>query len=82
MAAVGPWFCDGNDVVALLRPSSGAVHVFTAWASDGATAEARAVTSVPGATSLERVPDGPGCAVLVVGSSAGPLRTLTAEDLR
>jgi hypothetical protein len=82
VAAVGPWFCDGNDVVALLRPASGSVQVFTGWAPDQGTVDAEEVTTVPGASSLSRVSDGPGCAVLVVDSSSGPLRTLTAEDLR
>jgi hypothetical protein len=82
VALVGPWFCDGRDVVALLRPSNGSVHVFTEWAPAASTLEARSVASVPGATGLTRVPDGPECAVLVVGSGSADLRTLTAEDLR
>jgi hypothetical protein len=82
VAVVGPWFCDGRDVVALLRPSNGSVHVFTEWAPAASTLEARSVASVPGATGLTGVPDGPDCAVLVVGSGSADLRTLTAEDLR
>jgi hypothetical protein len=82
VALVGPWFCDGRDVVALLRPSNGSVHVFTEWAPAASILEARSVASVPGATGLTRVPDGPDCAVLVVASGSADLRTLTAEDLR
>jgi hypothetical protein len=82
VALMGPWFCDGRDVVALLRPSNGSVHVFAEWAPAAGTLEARRVTSVPGATGLTRVPDGADCAVLVVGSGTAELRTLTAEDLR
>ncbi|HEY6532139.1 MAG TPA: hypothetical protein VIY72_07535 [Acidimicrobiales bacterium] len=82
VALVGPWFCDGRAVVALLRPSAGSVHVFPEWAPAGGALEARSVASVPGATQLTQVADGPGCAVLVVGSPSGALRTLTAEDLR
>jgi hypothetical protein len=82
VALVGPWFCDGRDVVALLRPSNGSVHVFSDWAPAAGTLEARSVASVPGATGLTGVPDGPDCEVLVVRSGSADLRTLTAADLR
>lgn len=82
VALVGPWFCDGTEVVALLRPATGSVHVFTGWATADGAIEARTVASLPGAAELRGVADGPGCAVLVVSSATDILRTLTAGDLR
>lgn len=55
---VGDWDCDGEATVALLRPSSGAVFVFSGWGTDGAGSEVAPTTHVPGATALEVHRDG------------------------
>lgn len=55
---VGDWDCDGEATVALLRPSSGAVFVFSGWGADGAGSEVAPTTHVPGATALEVHRDG------------------------
>jgi hypothetical protein len=81
VVVVGPWRCDGIDLPAVLRTGDGTVSVFDAWVAPGGQATARAVATLAGASGLVAVADGPGCAVLAVTGPAGPLATLTRDDL-
>jgi hypothetical protein len=71
--ALGDWDCDGVGTPALLRPDTGEVFVFDRWAERSAEVDARAITRVPGASSLAAVPDG-GCDALDVASAGGTVR--------
>lgn len=52
---LGDWDGDGIATPALLRPSSGAVFMFTAWPSAGSPSRARATTRILGARTLHCV---------------------------
>ena len=61
LVAVGDWDCDGTTTPALVRPSTGRLHVFAEWAVDGAESVAAVGADVPtDTTSFE--PDGCGAA--------------------
>jgi hypothetical protein len=79
---VGPWLCDGQDLAVALHPGDGTVHLFAGWAPNGGVLAARVVATVPDATGLDHVADGPGCADLTVTGAGRVLATLTAQDLR
>ncbi len=80
--AVGPWLCDGRDLVAVLRPATGAIHVFRDWAAQGGSLDATLSTTVSRARSLAPAAEGPGCAGLVVTTASGTTVALTTEELR
>ena len=67
--ATGDWDCDGDPTVALLRPSTGGVYIFTSWAVDGGSVTAAEVTRVDGALALRRVTGRDGCDVLELNAS-------------
>lgn len=57
---VGDWDCDGTDTVALLRPRTGEVFVFSGWATAGHDLTVPATQRVDGARRL-LADDGDGC---------------------
>ena len=70
---VGDWDCDGVHTAALLRPATGEVFVFDAWAGPGVDLTARRVGRVPGATGLSAADlDGDACDEVVAESAQGP----------
>jgi hypothetical protein len=66
VVVVADWACTGQPTAAVLRPSTGGLYVFDAWAGPGATANARPVDADPGAIDLA-VPIACGQAALVHG---------------
>jgi hypothetical protein len=70
-AAIGDWDCDGVPTVALLRPSTGAVFVFSGWADAGSTLDERERTRLPGATDLRAAPRLDGCDDLELTTPVG-----------
>jgi len=69
--AVADWDCDGTDTPAVVRPSSGDVFVFDAWATAEAPVSARLLDRVPGAIA-PAAPDG-SCDLVPVVDGAGAL---------
>ena len=67
--AVADWDCDGSDTPAVVRPSTGDVFVFDAWATAEAPMPARLLDRVPGAIA-PATPDGT-CDVVPVVDVAG-----------
>jgi hypothetical protein len=57
--------------VALLRPSTGAVFVFSGWADAGSTLDERERTRLPGATDLRAAPRLDGCDDLELTTPVG-----------
>jgi len=60
VVAVGDWDCDGRATAAVLRRSSGEVHVFDGWATDSNPVTGRLVDSVTDATGISSPTDGCG----------------------
>jgi serine/threonine protein kinase len=71
IVAVRDWDCDGEATPAVLRPSTGEVFVFDAWAALDADVEVDAVETVAGAVDLVDDVDRDGCAVLLVSTTDG-----------
>jgi hypothetical protein len=69
LVAVGDWDCDGSVTAAVLRPSTGAVHVFDGWAAAGTPATARPMGRVDGAVTIAG-PVGP-CGPPIVTTAEG-----------
>jgi hypothetical protein len=75
--AVGDWTCRGVGTLALLRPSTGEVFVFDAWATVDHDVVGGVRTRVEGATALRTVGgDGRSCPQLVVERRSGPPETV------
>ena len=57
--AVGDWDCDGRATALLLRPSTGELFEFSAWAKPGETAQSQLVSTIAQAADLsgERITD-------------------------
>ncbi len=57
--AVGDWDCDGRATALLLRPSTGELFEFSAWAKPGETAQSQLVSTIAQAADLsgERIID-------------------------
>jgi hypothetical protein len=72
VVALGDWDCDGGATPAVLRPSTGEVFVFPAWAGE-ADVRVPARARVSGAMRLLAVPDPErsGCTVLVAEGDGG-----------
>ena len=61
--AVGDWDCDGTATPAVVRPSTGRLYLFDAWATEGADTTAALGPPIPsGVSALEA--DGCGAATL------------------
>ncbi len=67
---LGDWDCDGTATPALLRPGTGEVFVFEAWASDGPLV-VEPVVQVPAADALVSEVSAGGCPSLVVRTVGG-----------
>jgi hypothetical protein len=79
LAAVADWDCDGRATAAVVRPVTGEVWVYDAWASDGEEVTARPGPAAPGAVAARPVAGPGGCGRLEVTTAAGERRRL---DLR
>jgi hypothetical protein len=79
VVVVSDWDCDGVPTAAVLRPSTGAVHVFDEWASPGATATATEVDRVAGAVAIG--PPAGRCGPPVVRTWSGATRPLELDEL-
>ncbi len=53
---IADWRCRGTPQVAVLRPSTGEVHEFAAWASPGAPVRSARIASLPQGSHLETGP--------------------------
>lgn len=69
--ALGDWDCNGEAGAALLRPGTGEVFVFAAWAETGEDLTVDASDRVDGAVGIRAEPDGVGCDDLVVDLGTG-----------
>jgi hypothetical protein len=70
LVTIGDWDCDGVASPAVLRPATGDVFVFPAWAPEGEPATVPAVRTVAGAAAV-RAEHGDGCDRLVVEVAGG-----------
>jgi eukaryotic-like serine/threonine-protein kinase len=68
---LGRWTCTAQAFPAILRPSTGQLWVFDAWARPGAQVASRLVAVVSDGRSLRVVPDRPGCDGLAVLTGRG-----------
>lgn len=66
--ALGDWDCDGSATPAVLRPGSGRLHLFTAWATEEAPLTASPGPTVPANASAV---EPRGCGVATVGTADG-----------
>jgi hypothetical protein len=69
LTAVGDWDCDGRATPALVRPSTGEVFVFDAWAGADEAVTVRAATVVRDATGIRASRPSAPCPELVVTRS-------------
>jgi hypothetical protein len=76
IAAVGDWDCDGQASAALLRPRTGDVFAFPAWAETGAPVSVRPIERVGGATGIRARTGEDGCDELVVDLASGAARSV------
>jgi hypothetical protein len=79
VVTLGDWDCDGGATPAVLRPSTGEVFVFPAWAGE-ADVQVSARARLTGAVRLRAVPDPErsGCAVLLAERADGARLDVTA----
>jgi hypothetical protein len=76
IAAVGDWDCDGEASAALLRPRTGDVFAFPAWAETGAPVSVRPIEKVGGATGIRAHTGDDGCDELVIDLASGAARSV------
>ncbi|HZA78610.1 MAG TPA: hypothetical protein VE623_19700 [Acidimicrobiales bacterium] len=76
VVAVGDWDCDGQATPALLRPASGDIFVFPAWAGESEPVTVEARDRLPGAVDLRSEPADDGCDELVVELESGATTTV------
>lgn len=79
LVAIGDWNCDGGATPALLRPVTGEVFVFPAWAPDGAPLTVTATHRVVDGVDIHADPGGDRCDTLLVELATGGT---TAVDVR
>lgn len=83
VVATGDWGCSGTSTLALLRPSTGEVFVFDAWAGVASPLPARRVAVHRGAQRLVQTAPGPdGCPGLAVGGADGGLSPVALRSVR
>lgn len=79
VVAVGDWDCDGEATPALLRPATGMVYAFAAWAADS-DVQADLVGTVRGGVDVQAADtDGDGCQDIVVTDANGAATVLHAR---
>jgi hypothetical protein len=78
--ALGDWDCDGSASAALLRPPTGDVFVFPAWAELGSPVSVTPIQRVAGAVDIHTEAGGPTCDSLVVEVASGPHRTIEVPE--
>ena len=76
IAAVGDWDCDGQASAALLRPRTGDVFAFPAWAETAAPVSVRPIENVGGATGIRARTGQDGCDELVIDLASGAARSV------
>jgi hypothetical protein len=76
LVAVGDWDCDGDASAALLRPPTGDVFVFSAWADEGEPVTVSSTQRVDGAVGIRAEPGDQGCDRLVVDLAGGGSATV------
>jgi hypothetical protein len=80
LVVIGDWDCDGAATPAVLRPASGEVFVFAAWAG-AEEVTVHPIDRVEGAVELLVEGDGAGCAELVVRRADGSRRPIPGADV-
>jgi hypothetical protein len=80
LVVAGDWDCDGVPTPALLRPSSGEVFVFSAWAGDDDIVVRPVATVTGGEELVTDVREG-GCSTLVVRRADGTRLPITAASI-
>jgi hypothetical protein len=76
LVAVGDWDCDGNASAALLRPATGDVFVFSAWAELDEPVTVRSSQRVAGGVGIRAAAGEQGCDLLLVDRAAGGAATV------
>ena len=76
LVAVGDWDCDGTPTPALVRLSTGRLHVFTEWAEEGAESVAIAGPEVPPDTTGF---EASGCGAALVHTAGGGSQRIDVE---
>ena len=76
IVTVGDWDCNGEASAALLRPTTGDVFVFSAWAPSDEPVTVGASQRVDGGTGLRAEPSDGGCDQLVVDRADGTTATV------
>jgi hypothetical protein len=71
LVTLGDWDCDGEASAALLRPASGDIFLFTAWAEAGTPVTVNAIHRAPGAVGLRAEAGVRGCDRLMVDLASG-----------
>lgn len=80
LAAVARWGCQRRASLALVRPTTGQVWMFSGWAQAGRPVTGRLVGTVPDAASVgPGDPDHDGCAEVVVTRADGPAVVLAGD---
>ncbi len=77
---LGDWDCDGSASAALLRPPTGDVFVFPAWAELGSPVSVEPIQRVAGAVGIHTEPQGTACDSLVVDLASGAPRTIEVPE--
>lgn len=67
VSMVADWFCDGDQRVVLLRPSTGELFIFDEWADPGSPTTGRAIGVLPDADELLPVVEE--CGVVLVATT-------------
>jgi hypothetical protein len=71
LLAIGQWNCDGKATLALARPSTTQIWLFSAWPTGQTPVSATEIARVPDATALRPQHNG-SCDELIVDRSVGP----------
>jgi hypothetical protein len=70
LVAVGDWDCDGSATPGVVRPGTGEIFLFDAWAEPGAPVTESAALQVTGARTLLADPAGCGARLMLADGSA------------